>query len=507
MNDANYDFVINNMSSYDDDDYDEVKREDRADVSLLFMIMDNDAITNFFFNNRIAPMYRNKTEYGANQIKYTTDDVWKYVNDWRATIIPEKDRPFKGGKVTAVDDKIRVVVHGGVNHFDDRAVCALMEVYTSFHNDNCDEDDQYEIVFERNTNPEVNPEVPCWELEKPASIIADIGRIYDPEKGYFDHHQELPEGKESYAAFGLLWDYLTTPETREYYKEFTSFVRKMDAHDTGVMNSDLCNFIRATYLPVQDIMGDGEDEDFVMIGKDGIETDGFIESVKWLATLFRRYFMRCHAKREAEKKLIEESETLEIDGKKVFKVSQGGNPAALGYAIENGYDVLFFQCAENDDRNPNKYLVRTVPLQEGSHDTKWRFPHEWSEKETAPACVRFCHKSGFMMVVDTEDDAKNLIEGMILLKNAEKKKITITISGDDLDLNLLKKTFDKKFPTEIHDLWNGAINELTTEDESNITVDMDKSLDSNMLISHLSDVMLEGVYNMADEILDRPAGV
>ncbi|MGI9525991.1 MAG: MYG1 family protein [Weeksellaceae bacterium] len=141
---------------------------------------------------------------------------------------------------------MRIGTHNGLFHADDVfAVATLLLVYPGA-----------EVV--RTRNP---------DLLDTCDIVVDVGGVYDPEKGRFDHHQRPQEGEKygagqrgadpeegewPYAAFGLVWkeegvNAIHAILTSRGYEDVPlhvienmaltideSFVRGIDASDNGV---------------------------------------------------------------------------------------------------------------------------------------------------------------------------------------------------------------------------------------------------------------------------------
>ena len=84
--------------------------------------------------------------------------------------------------------KKTIVTHSGRFHADDLFATAIMLEYL---------DGEAEVI--RSVDPKV--------IEK-ADYVLDIGRVYDPSKNRFDHHQGTAGARSngiSYASAGLVW--------------------------------------------------------------------------------------------------------------------------------------------------------------------------------------------------------------------------------------------------------------------------------------------------------------
>lgn len=437
----------------------------------------------------------------------------------------KKPFPFDKEKIENVhktEEGYSILVHGGVNHFDDRACVALFRLIMA----------GYSTSYVRNTIPAVEGDEPAWEHEVTISekthnnnenitverqtkysLICDIGRKYDPEKGYFDHHQELDEAHKNYAAFGLLWEYYTTPEMREYYKEFDRFVHQMDDHDMGVKKSPVCDFFR-NFNAFSSTSGYYDNDEML-----------FEESVSILTFVFRRMLINCHISRVAEKEaaIASEIKTVKLENGKEVKICMLKHffPAGEAYAASMGCELVAWKLAEDDDRNPNCYHVICVRPDRSTYSTPVRFPADWAEKKSAPEWVKFCHKTGFLAVVDTYEHAVECLHHVVLNEEKADKVLNIKlICSDDIKLEDMYNQYMSEFGV-MGDYGEGniSIDRFPEADnmgiysdvrELGLTLDLKKAIAPNQLVSMMgrvfSDQCCEDLYDYHDEILEKPAG-
>lgn len=139
----------------------------------------------------------------------------------------------------AENNVLRAQTHGGKFHSDDVFATLLIQRYCEF----------FEMDFILERNDVINPE---------NKLFYDIGEKYDPENGYFDHHQEdenimhtvkKNNGKivmEKRSSFGLLWEYLGDIflEGRAKWVFDTQFVSKIDHFDNYGGSDSICLAIR-----------------------------------------------------------------------------------------------------------------------------------------------------------------------------------------------------------------------------------------------------------------------
>lgn len=441
-------------------------------------------------------------------------------------VVKDTKKPFpfdqeKIEKIHETEEGYSILVHGGVNHFDDRACVALFRLIMA----------GYPTSYVRNTIPAVEGDEPAWEHEVTISekshdnsndvtverqtkysLICDIGRKYDPEKGYFDHHQELDEAHKNYAAFGLLWEYYTTPEMREYYKEFDRFVHQMDDHDMGVKKSPVCDLFR-NFNAFSSTSGYYDDDESL-----------FEDSVWILTRLFRRMLINSHINRVAEKEaaIASEIKTVKLENGKEVKICMLRHffPAGEAYAASMGCELVAWKLAEDDDRNPNCYHVVCVRPDRSTYSTPVRFPADWAEKKSAPEWVKFCHKTGFLAVVDTYEHAVECLHHVVLNEKADKVLTIKLICSDDIKLEDMYNQYMSEFGV-MGDYGEGniSIDRFPEADnmgiysdvrELGLTLDLKKAIAPNQLVSMMgrvfSDQCCEDLYDYHDEILEKPAG-
>jgi len=120
--------------------------------------------------------------------------------------------------------KIIVVTHDGDFHADDVFACASLLLWAQ------KKGEKLKIIRSREKE----------DIEK-ADMAVDVGRIYDPVKNRFDHHQKEGKGERAngipFSSFGMVWD--------KYGKEISgsqeiadrierSLVMPIDARDNGI---------------------------------------------------------------------------------------------------------------------------------------------------------------------------------------------------------------------------------------------------------------------------------
>lgn len=122
----------------------------------------------------------------------------------------------------------KIVTHSGSFHADDVFACAVLKLYFTRKNKGI------KIIRSRDQK----------DIDK-ADIVVDVGGKYDPELGYFDHHQTKGAGKRDngipYASFGLVWREYGPKlcENQEIVDDIDRrLVQPIDAIDNGVSISE-----------------------------------------------------------------------------------------------------------------------------------------------------------------------------------------------------------------------------------------------------------------------------
>lgn len=109
-------------------------------------------------------------------------------------------------------------------------------------------------------------------------LILDVGRIYNPEIGVIDHHQDesprYSDGSKK-ATFGLIMG-LTTLTEEPYWQEIEAFVKTFDAHDNGGEAIEAAELLGGNFSPTWE-----EDE--------SLQQERFMEAVRvWRSVLLAK---------------------------------------------------------------------------------------------------------------------------------------------------------------------------------------------------------------------------
>ncbi len=127
------------------------------------------------------------------------------------------------------EKKIRIVTHSGTFHVDDLFAVAVLQLIHGVENT--------EVL--RSRDPKV------WES---GDYVLDVGNVYDPKTGRYDHHQHGGAGARAngvpYSALGLVW--------KHHGNELTQSQSVWDHIDEAVVTSiDLADNGIEVYAPTR----------------------------------------------------------------------------------------------------------------------------------------------------------------------------------------------------------------------------------------------------------------
>jgi len=280
-------------------------------------------------------------------------------------------------------DKIIVtVVHHGVFHADDILANALVVKYF-YPNDT-----HYVVrVPHQSDIDEVKNQI-RFQLERPdvRIVVADVGRVYDPDQLLFDHHQYGRGDKEfGHAAAGLVYEWLKSRNLINEFEqeELDSFVSMVDQNDIGIYQGPYQGTFpwMVALHNAQNIYNPEQDERFV-------------EMVRTTITILDDISERAQAKVESLSKLKGSKEIL---------------PGVLELPeYLPGWDELIFKLPQFDhidlviwhDKVQNTWKIQQVPDAPGSFGRRGRpVPY----RNPLPDGCEFLHKGNFFGVFDSKE--------------------------------------------------------------------------------------------------------
>ena len=293
--------------------------------------------------------------------------------------------------MTNSKDVVVIATHNGSFHADDVVGVAILQM-VFLHT---------EIV--RTRDP---------EKIAAANFAVDVGGVWDPALGRFDHHQKGFSGARAngtvYASAGLVWAafgkqclapwarYLSEANVKDIVESIdVELMEHLDRADTGAAIgapglfglSALLSQFNTTWLEVTDVEKDE---------RAGFTYARFQKAVAMASSLLERILADKVAEALAAN-LVRNNERL-LDGR-VLMLGDGGMP---WYKVICGEmpDVLFVIYPDSTD---NQYQVRTVPVEPESFVARLDLPSAWAGLRDADLAAvsgvpdaAFCHNGCFI---------------------------------------------------------------------------------------------------------------
>lgn len=279
--------------------------------------------------------------------------------------------------------------HSGSFHADDVLAAALIRVFL---------DPDAKVV--RSRDPDVLAQ---------ADIVFDVGHVFDPASGRFDHHQREYEGERSSA--GMILDHLQAEghvggDLADRFRE--ELVDYVDAVDVGARQPE--HGVPCFSMIVGVLNERADDDDF----------DRWYERAVSLAIDvvegIRAGFERAKADAAAVEQAMADAQA---EGRRALHLDRylKWKPAyfAAGGA-EHPTDLVLFP-------GRGDWRLVTIPVAEGSREDKVKLPEHWAglEGEALASAsgidgARFCHRNRFIAAFDTEAGA---LEGITQVPSSD----------------------------------------------------------------------------------------
>jgi uncharacterized UPF0160 family protein len=256
-----------------------------------------------------------------------------------------------------------------------------------------------------------------------ADIVWDVGNIYEPRLGRFDHHMRGGPKRSCgtpYSSAGLLWsEYgraaiqalfgsVEDKELNYIWSEIDkSLILPCDMNDNGISSGDglsLSNIVES-FNP----NWDSEE-----IGTKAIEDINFIAAADMIEEILIRSVLRARSKFAALDVVMaafsasEEEQILELPRFMPWQEA----------VHKNGLDVMF---AIYPDSSGEKWMVQTMPKELGGMEPMMAFPEEWSGRSGAElarlSCIpgaEFCHTGRFVAAAQSREAALSMAKAAIV---------------------------------------------------------------------------------------------
>jgi uncharacterized UPF0160 family protein len=292
---------------------------------------------------------------------------------------------------------MRIITHSGTFHADDVfAYSVLRDALGAF-----------EFVRTRD-----------MVLINSADIVFDVGGIYDPSRGRYDHHmRDLPRREDGtpYSSVGLIWrDYgrkalpqlvsgLGEDVLDSVWQDIdTTFILPIDQADNGIASAcqgHLALLVEA-FNPAWD---NGQSYD-----------DAFLEAADFARGILVRACRQAHAEAKALSLVM-------------LAAQKSGDPRVIVLdrklpwekaVFEGNLRDLLFVIYPNEDLSA--WYCRTIPPEPNSFGQRLSLPEAWrglQEAEFSKAAGIedgvFCHPSGFICGARSQESAVRLAEKAI----------------------------------------------------------------------------------------------
>ena len=246
---------------------------------------------------------------------------------------------------------------------------------------------------------------------KKADYVVDIGRIYNPEKNHFDHHQEGGAGVRRdgipYASFGLVWKKFG--ENLCGSKEAAAIIEKkivepVDANDNGVSLCDCPKDI--TPYRFQDVI--------FSLSPTWKESEhdldaAFLEAVSIAERVLLREIKKAQDSAEGSKIVLQMY--TEVSDKRIIVMDTHYPYEEVTEKLPELLFVIY------PDSQGNGWKAEAVPNNIKTYTPRKKFPAIWAGKEgdelariSSVSDASFCHNARFLVVAKSKEGAIALAE-------------------------------------------------------------------------------------------------
>ena len=282
-----------------------------------------------------------------------------------------------------------------------------------------------------------------------ADFAVDVGGVWDPATGRFDHHQRSFDGArtsvdakgatvraEGYASAGLVWREFGTAYVQQVGRAIGhvpddpvlarvaqdidgSLVRYLDLVDTGAemvapgafgLSSQVAA-MNTTWIEEQALDG---------AAKARLQMKRFHEAMGIVQRFLERLVLRRIGQELAADKVRKAERLLDA---RVLHLAEGGMPWT-SIVVDEMPEVLLVLYPESDE-DGQRYILRTVPVAGGSFDARIDLPQAWAglrDEELAAVTgvpdATFCHTNLFIAVARSFGGGLRLAE-LVLQSPAE----------------------------------------------------------------------------------------
>ncbi len=247
------------------------------------------------------------------------------------------------------------------------------------------------------------------EALKRCDALVDVGGVYDPENGFFDHHQFkkgecVRENGVPYASFGLVWrslgEYICgSSEVAQIVDRL--LVQSVDANDTGHTIANMLVPGIAVYDISQMIY------DFNQLCMDGVKREDAFTSAMVVARRVLENVIARAKNMYPVQVLVEMALGMRENAEILVLLKDLGRDWEF-FVCEGAPEVLFVVYPAKDD----DWRIRAVPLIPGGFEHRQHLPKTWAGKPqedlvhlTGAKTAKFCHNLRFIAAAGTREDA------------------------------------------------------------------------------------------------------
>lgn len=288
---------------------------------------------------------------------------------------------------------MKIATHNGSFHTDDVfAIAVLKELYP-------------DAEFIRSRNEDVLAT---------ADIVVDVGKVFDPKRQRFDHHQRQAGTRSNgiiYSGFGLIWQVYGLQFCQDNHDVWQridqELVQHIDAHDNGQKTYKVDHTGIEPYL-IEDIIrlhnpspvDDSEANSY---------DDHFFEAVEFATFLLQRLKKKTLDAVQGEATFLEaysnskDKRFVILDKALPYKQRLSDMPELL-------YIIYPYETGES-------WLVEAAPIRPGSFESRQALPQAWRgldiaklREVTGVQDATFCHNTGFIAGAMSKEGALLLLE-------------------------------------------------------------------------------------------------
>ena len=267
----------------------------------------------------------------------------------------------------AMENTLWVAIHYGVFHADEVSAIALLRAAG------------FEVVVDR-----LNHQTPAEELEK-YDLVVDLGRIYNPAKGRFDHHQDLAIEASNMLVLEWLRDLGKISEAQ--YREVLPLMKIISDGDRGQGGprpaDSVIELIAA--LNTDDLYGEAQME-------------AFEQAVEIMKGHLKRLFAVANKKETTQKTLAEKAREVAPGVLEMPKFLPFWNEVIFNLPELEGIDIVIWY-----DDVQGQWKAQQVPSASGAFTPKGR---QLPSVEGGVEGAIFIHPGKFFVVFDSK---KNLL--------------------------------------------------------------------------------------------------